>query len=160
MKALTDMGHVRVSSIDDLLATLKETKKRIADHEERVGVLPDAKSTWVPSILAELMDEEILTHMQKDGSQHDLEKMIKSVEALRVIKKSVTRKGGQLRQLAIEGHEHDDDEREITLEEIAAAIADPNVSRDQLMVAIGRGDGRGGPNRAPRFPPRPGGKTQ
>ena len=43
MKAITDMGHVRVSSIDDLLATLKETKKRIADYEERVCVLPGAK---------------------------------------------------------------------------------------------------------------------
>ena len=111
MKAITDMGHVRVSSIDDLLSTLKETKKRIADYEERVCVLPGAKTTWVPSMLTELMDEEILTHMQKDGSQHDLEKMITSVEALRVIKKSVTRKGGQLRQPALEGQEGDDNGR-------------------------------------------------
>ena len=110
MKVMTDMGHVRVSSIDDLLATLKDTKKCIADYEERVSAFPGAKSIWVPSMLTELMDEEILTHMQKDGSQHDLEKMIKSVEALRVIKKSVARKGGQLRQLALEGQEGDDDD--------------------------------------------------
>ena len=102
MKAITDMGHVRVSTIDDLLAALKETKKRIAEYEERVTVLPNAKTTWVASMLVELMDEEVLTHMEKDNSQNDLEKMIKSVEALRVIKRSVTRKGGQLRQLAME----------------------------------------------------------
>ena len=31
MKAITDMGRVRVSTIDDLLAALKETKKRISE---------------------------------------------------------------------------------------------------------------------------------
>ena len=39
MKAITDMGHVRVSSIDDLSATLKETKKPS----------PITKSEWASS---------------------------------------------------------------------------------------------------------------
>ena len=145
MKAIVDMGHVRVSTIDDLLAALKETKKRIAEYEERVTVLPDAKTTWIPSMMTELMDEEVLTHLEKDGSQNDLEKMIRSVEALRVIKRSVTRKGGQLRQLATEGPSQDaeDDEQEMSLDEIAAAIADPTVPRDQLLAALGKGGGNG-----------------
>ena len=51
-------------------------------------------------MLTELMDEEVLTHTEKDNSQNALENMIKSVEALRVVKRSVTRKGGRLGQLA------------------------------------------------------------
>ena len=162
MKVITDMGHVCVSTIDDILAALKETKKRIAEYEERVTVLPNAKTTWIPSMLTELMDEEVLTHMEMDNSQNDLETIIKSVEALRVIKRSVTRKGGQLRQLATEGPSQDaEDDEEMTLDEIAAAIADPAVPRDQLLAALGKGGGKGassGP-RPFRFPLKPGAKT-
>ena len=34
MKAISDMRHVRVSTIDGILAAFKETKKRIAEYEE------------------------------------------------------------------------------------------------------------------------------
>ena len=112
--------------------------------------------------LTELMNEEVLTHMEKDNSHNDLEKMFKSVEALRVIKRSVTRKGGQLRQLATEGPSQDaEDDEDMTLDEIAAAIADPAVPRDQLLAALGKGGGKGAASgtRPFRFTPKPGAKT-
>ena len=49
----------------------------------------------------------------------------------------------------------------MTLDEIAAAIADPAVPRDQLLAALGKGGGKGAaPGARPfRFSPKPGAKT-
>ena len=63
LESITDMSLVKVDAIDDLLAMLKETRKRIVDYEERVKPLPDARTTWVPSMLTKLTNEEVLMQL-------------------------------------------------------------------------------------------------
>ena len=98
MESIMELGRRRVNSIDDLLATMREVRKRLSAYEDRVAVLPDARQTFIPSMLITLLDGEALHFVRMKQASGDFEKMVSALEEFRLIKKSSGGKGA-LRQM-------------------------------------------------------------
>ena len=96
MEGITQLGRQKVSgnpmtAVDEFLSTVREVKQRLAEFERRVGKLPNAKTTWIPSMMVELMDESMLSFVRQQNASGDLDKMEVAIKELRTIKKSITK---------------------------------------------------------------------
>ena len=90
----------------------------------------------------ELMTEDELTFIRRSDASEDFEKMIKNIEEFRNIKKRVNKKGN-LRAMKEEENPEEEPDEECE-EEFDRWAQDPTVTKDQLLAAIGKGNGKGG----------------
>ena len=156
MENITRLGRRKVSSnpmiaINEFLTTVRDVRKSLTEYEARVAKLPDAKSTWVPSMMIELMNGEMLTFVRQKNASGDLDGMEAAIKELRQINKSIGIKAN-LRQMNERTPEPM--EEELSTEDDEAFhewAAGTEVSKDQILAAIGKGSGKGG---RPRFQPK------
>ena len=154
MESIMELGRRRVTSVDDLLATMREVRKRLSAYEDRVAPLPDARQTFIPSMLITLLDGEILQFVRMKHASGDFEKMVSAIEEFRLIKKSATGKGA-LRQMR---DQDEPDETEANEQWVQDAAAELGTAPETLLAAIGKGGGKG---QRPQFRPglKPGAKV-
>ena len=142
MESITKLGKMKPNNTEDLLSILREIKKRLEAYEDRLKPLEDARTTWIPAMAIELMTEDELTFIRRSDASEDFEKMIKTIEELRNIKKSVNKKGNLRAMREEEDPEEEPDEE--CEEDFDRWAQDPSVSKEQLLAAIGKGSGKGG----------------
>ena len=80
MESIMELGRRKVNSIDELLATMREVRKRLSAYEDRVAVLPDAHQTFIPSMLITLLDGEALHFVRMKQASGDFEKMVSALD--------------------------------------------------------------------------------
>ena len=158
MEAITKHGRRKVNpdprtAIDDFLIAVRDVKKSLSEYEKRVAKLPEAKTTWIPSMMVELMDASMLTFVRQQGASGDLDKMEAAIKELRTINKSVGARANLKKIQEREPEPFDEETQEQEDEEAFQEWAsDPSISKDRLLAAIGKGSGKG--NGRPRFVPR------
>ena len=157
MESITKLGRRKVNSnpmmaVDEFLTTVREVRKAVTEYEKRVARLHDAKTTWIPSMMIELMNGEMLTFVRQQNASGDLDKMESAIKELRQINRSVGAKSN-LRQMNERSTESDEGDAAAAEDEenFNEWAASPDTSKDQILAAIGKGSGKG--NR-PRFVPR------
>ena len=90
-----ELGKRKVGSLDDLLTTTREVRKRLSLYEERIAPLPDARTSFIPSMVISLLDGEVLQFVRMKMASGNFENMLAAVEDFRLIKKSAGGKGTQ-----------------------------------------------------------------
>ena len=60
MESIMELGKRKVGSLDDLLSTMREVRKWLSLYEERIAPLPDARTSFIPSMVITLLDGDVL----------------------------------------------------------------------------------------------------
>ena len=80
MESIIEHGKRKVGSLDDLLSTMREVRKRLSLYEERIARLPDARTSFIPSMVITLLDGEEQQLVRMKQASGDFEKMFAAVE--------------------------------------------------------------------------------
>ena len=88
MGAIMEHGRNKVGTLDELLTTMREVRKRLGAYKDRMVNLPEARTIFIPSMMVTSFDGEVLHIVRMKHASGDFEKLSAAVEDFRVITKS------------------------------------------------------------------------